>query len=598
MFVLIGGGGHAKVILEMLRESNEKILGVLDDDPLKKDVIGIPVLGKISKVHSLLKHYRQELRLIISVGNNNIREKIVSELKSLRPIYGKVIHPSAIISSSCFIDEGTVVMPNAVINASAKVGKHNIINTSSVVEHDCILNDYVHVSPGAHLSGNVKVGKNTHIGVGANIIQNIYIGSDSIIGGGSIVVSSIPNSVLAVGNPAKVKKKLNSNKHKEGLLMAEKRIYLSPPHMTGDEKKYINEAFETNWIAPLGPNVDHFEKELASYVGIEDAVAVSSGTAAIHLSLILTGIKPGDKVFCPSLTFVATANPIIYMGAVPVFIDSEPETWNISPQALLSALKKAEKNNTLPKAVLVVNLYGQSSKMKEILQICDSYDIPVIEDAAESLGSTYNGIKTGTFGKFGIYSFNGNKIITTSGGGMLVSKDGEALKKARFLAAQARDPAPYYQHSKIGYNYRMSNILAGIGRAQLAHLEKRIEEKRAVFKRYKDALSHIEGLNFMPELENTYSNRWLTTATINNQKLKITPTEVIEALEKENIEARHIWKPLHTQPVFKGCEYFSHTEDLSISERLYETGICLPSGTSMTVYEQERVIKLLLSMLE
>ncbi|MEK3854456.1 aminotransferase class I/II-fold pyridoxal phosphate-dependent enzyme [Cytobacillus sp. FSL H8-0458] len=375
--------------------------------------------------------------------------------------------------------------------------------------------------------------------------------------------------------------------------MAGKRIYLSPPHMTGNEKKYINEAFESNWVAPLGPNVDRFEKELASYVGLEDAVAVSSGTAAIHLSLVLLGIKPEDKVFCSTLTFVATANPIIYMGATPVFIDSEPETWNISPQALLRALREAEKNNALPKAVIVVNLYGQSAKMKEIMEICENYNIPVIEDSAESLGSSYLGKKSGTFGKFGIYSFNGNKIITTSGGGMLVSKDIDALKEARNLAAQARDPVPYYLHSKIGYNYRMSNILAGIGRAQLANLDQRIEEKRDVFNRYKDELSNIEGIDFLPELQNTISNRWLTVAAINKEKLKIQPAQIIEALEEENIEARHIWKPLHTQPIFKGYEYYTHSEGCSVSEKLFDCGICLPSGSCMTVSEQDRVIDIL-----
>jgi pyridoxal phosphate-dependent aminotransferase EpsN len=368
------------------------------------------------------------------------------------------------------------------------------------------------------------------------------------------------------------------------------RIYLSAPHMSGNEQKYINEAFATNWIAPLGPNVDAFEKELAEYVGTKGAAAVSSGTAAIHLALRLLDVKKDDRVFCSSLTFIASANPILYQGAEPVFIDSEPDTWNMSPIALERAFEEAKREGQLPKAVIVVNLYGQSAKMDEILAICNKYNVPVIEDAAESLGSTYKGKKSGTFGKFGIYSFNGNKIITTSGGGMLVSDDVEALQKARFLATQARDPAPHYQHSQVGYNYRMSNILAGIGRAQLEVLDDRVKARRAIFDRYVQALGDIDGIHFMPELEGTMSNRWLTTLTIDQQKLGVTPMDIINALAEENIEARPVWKPLHMQPVFEGIKYYSHHENWSVSEELFANGICLPSGSNMTEEEQNRVI--------
>lgn len=372
--------------------------------------------------------------------------------------------------------------------------------------------------------------------------------------------------------------------------MLKERIYLSPPHMSGNEQKYIDEAFKTNWIAPLGPNVDAFEKELAEYVGIEGAVAAISGTAAIHLALRLLDIKSGDRVFCSTLTFIASASPILYQGAEPIFIDSEPDTWNMSPVALERALEDAKLEEKLPKAVIVVNLYGQSAKMDEILSLCNKYHIPVIEDAAESLGSTYKGKKSGTFGKFGIYSFNGNKIITTSGGGMLVSNDIEALKKARFLATQARDPALHYQHSQLGYNYRMSNVLAGIGRAQLEVLEHRIEARRAIFQRYFEELGQIDGVCFMPELEGTVSNRWLTTLTIDQEKLRVSPVEIINYLSEENIEARRVWKPLHIQPLFEGIKYYPHHENYSVSEALFENGICLPSGSNMTPDQQARVI--------
>ncbi|QNF26194.1 DegT/DnrJ/EryC1/StrS family aminotransferase [Metabacillus elymi] len=370
----------------------------------------------------------------------------------------------------------------------------------------------------------------------------------------------------------------------------QKRIFLSSPHMGGNELNYINEAFETNWIAPIGPNVDAFEKEIASYVGVSEAVAVSSGTAAIHLALSLLDVKKGDQVFCSTLTFVASANPILYQGAEPVFIDSEPETWNMSPQALEIAFKEAFMDGRMPKAVIVVNLYGQSAKMDEIVSLCNQYDVPIIEDAAESLGSTYKGKASGTFGKFGVFSFNGNKIITTSSGGMLVSNDVEALKKARFLATQAKDPALHYQHSTIGFNYRMSNILAGIGRAQLEVLEERVQARRLLFNRYTQELGFIPGINFMPELKHTQSNRWLTALTIDEKVIGTSVYSILSTLAEENIEARPVWKPLHMQPLFVGVKYYYHSENSSVSEHLFNTGLCLPSGSNMTVEEQMRVI--------
>jgi pyridoxal phosphate-dependent aminotransferase EpsN len=376
-----------------------------------------------------------------------------------------------------------------------------------------------------------------------------------------------------------------------------KRVFLSAPHMSGNEQKYVEQAFNTNWIAPLGPNVDAFEKELAAYVGASEGVALSSGTAAIHLALSLLGVGIGDIVFCSSLTFVASANPILYQGAEPVFIDSEPDTWNMSPQALEKAFKVAALNGKLPKAVIVVNLYGQSAKMDEILAICNGYNVPIIEDAAESLGSLYKGKPSGTFGKYGIYSFNGNKIITTSGGGMLVSEDTEAINKARFLSTQARDAAIHYQHSQMGYNYRMSNILAGVGRGQLEVLEQRVMEKRDVFNFYYEELDDIPGLNFMPELDGTYSNRWLTVLTIDEKLTGVSANTLIEALAEDNIEARPVWKPLHLQPLFQEAAYFPHEKDYSVSEQLFNSGICLPSGTNMTKADQLRVINCIKSVL-
>lgn len=324
------------------------------------------------------------------------------------------------------------------------------------------------------------------------------------------------------------------------------------------------------------------------YVGMNGALAVNSGTSALHLALRFLGIGQGDIVFCSTFTFVASANPILYEGALPVFIDSELESWNMSPTALERAFTHYERIGKLPKAVIVVNLFGQSAEMLSILKICDLYDVPVVEDAAESLGATYHGKASGTFGKYGVYSFNGNKIITTSGGGMLVSNDMDALKKMRFWAAQSRDPAVYYQHSEIGYNYRLSNVLAAIGRGQLEVLDNRISARRSIFQRYYSALSLLDGILFMPELANSRSTRWLTALTVNPLRTGVSSSEIIETLAKENIEARPVWKPMHLQPLFKNCRYFQHSQDKSISDQLFNEG--LPSGSNLSKEDQDRVI--------
>ncbi|GGF98509.1 aminotransferase class I/II-fold pyridoxal phosphate-dependent enzyme [Paenibacillus abyssi] len=379
---------------------------------------------------------------------------------------------------------------------------------------------------------------------------------------------------------------------------AKRRVYLSPPHIGEAEQRYVQEAFATNWIAPLGPNVDEFERELAEKVGARGAVAMSSGTSAIHQALRLAGVGRGDRVFVSTLTFVASVNPILYEGAEPVFIDSDFETWNMSPVALERAFEAAEREDKLPKAVIVVNLYGQSADMDPILERCGKYGVPVIEDAAESLGANYKGKASGTLGHFGIYSFNGNKIITTSGGGILVSNDTGALAKAKFLSTQARDPALHYEHSEIGYNYRMSNVLAGIGRGQLQVLEERVAARRAVFQRYKEAFAGYEGIEWMPEASYGTATRWLTALTVNPLILGVTPIELVKALAAEDIEARPVWKPMHLQPLLRQYDYFTHAPQFSVSDQLFAQGLCLPSGSSLCEVEQRRVIDCILSQIE
>lgn len=378
-----------------------------------------------------------------------------------------------------------------------------------------------------------------------------------------------------------------------------KRIYLASPHMGRLEEVFVKEAFDTNWIAPLGANVDGFEKELSEYVGSKTGAALASGTAAIHMALKALGVKKGDKVFCSSLTFAASCNPIIYEGGIPVFIDSEPESHNMSPVALEKAFKAYEEKGEMPKAVIVVNLYGQSADMDKIIEICKKYNVPIIEDAAESLGATYKGKHSGTFGEYGIYSFNGNKIITTSGGGMLVSNNKEGIAKVRFWSTQARDKARHYEHTELGYNYRMSNIVAGIGRGQLRVLEDRIAKKKEIFESYKEAFKDIKDIEMMPVCEYGEPNYWLTTITL-NEKSKVKPLDIILALEKENIESRPIWKPMHIQPYYKEYDFYSHNDEdeVSVSEDIFNRGMCLPSDTKMSDHDMDRVIKIIKNLFQ
>ncbi len=367
------------------------------------------------------------------------------------------------------------------------------------------------------------------------------------------------------------------------------RIYLSPPHMEGGEFEYLKNAFESNWIAPVGPDIKEFEKEMSHYTGTPNALALSSGTAAIHLALMISGIGPGDLVLCSSFTFAGSVNPVVYTGAEPVFIDSEESSWNMDPEVLHDAVTDLKKKGKLPKACILVHLYGMCADTDPVKEICRDNGIILIEDAAESLGAFYKGRHTGTSGDYGVLSFNGNKIITTSGGGMLVSGNKEKIDEAGFLATQARDDTPYYQHSRIGYNYRMSNLCAAVGRGQLRHIEKKVEKKRYLFNNYMEMLSDVDGISFMPELSGTRGNRWLTCIVVDREKTGCRPEDLRTALESENIESRPLWKPMHLQPVFKGCRSYG----TNVCERLFESGLCLPSGTGLSEGEMTRVVDII-----
>ena len=369
------------------------------------------------------------------------------------------------------------------------------------------------------------------------------------------------------------------------------RIYLSPPHLAGDELTALERALRSNWIAPLGPEVDAFEQEFAAVVGTRGAAALSSGTAALHLAVRLLGVKPGDEVLCPTLTFAATANAVIYEGALPVFVDCDAATWNIDPILLRQELADCAGRGLLPAAVITVDALGQSADHDPILDVCAEYGVPVIEDAAEALGATYRNRPLGGFGRFGVFSFNGNKILTTSGGGMLVSDDLEALARARYLAAQARAPAPHYEHTEVGFNYRMSNLLAAVGRAQLAVLDRRVAEKRQVFQWYQDRLGGQQGVELMPEADYGRATRWLTCVLFDPESFGASTEDVRLALEGEDIEARPVWKPLHLQPVYSG----RRVRGGQVSEAIFERGLCLPSGSALLEEDVDRICGLVLA---
>lgn len=605
---VIGGGGHAKVVIRTLQESGYLVEAVYDDSRRKwgTSVFGVPIVGPVSEIAR-----RGRTPAVIAVGDNAARRVLASQL-DLEWI--RVVHPRAVVDPSARIGWGTVVLAGAVIQPDAILGNHVIVNTGASIDHDCRIGDYVHVAPGVHLAGEISVGEGTLVGTGAAVVRGREIGPWSVVGAGAVVVKNLPARVVATGVPARPLRPAHpchdrceanhasstaegqedtesppSGDQKPGSSQAapKRRIFLSPPHMSGEERALLLDAFDSNWIAPLGPHVDGFEKEFAEKVGTPHAVAVSSGTAALHLALRVLGVGPGDKVATSTLTFTASANAIRYVGAEPVFIDSERASWNLDPQLLAEEIELSVRRGKPIKAVLAVDVLGQCADWEPILHVCQTYEIPIIEDAAEALGATYRGRAAGTFGAVGCFSFNGNKIITTSGGGMLITESKELADKARFLATQAREPMPHYEHSEIGYNYRMSNLLAAIGRGQLRALQDRIERRRAIFRFYETALCGLPGIEFMPELPAGRSTRWLTCILIDRENFGASREEVRLALESENIESRPVWKPMHLQPVHAGCR----VRGGCIAEDLFARGLCLPSGSNMTPEEQLRVVE-------
>jgi pyridoxal phosphate-dependent aminotransferase EpsN len=609
---LIGCGGHAKVVAATLLDAGYDVAAVFDDDSARwrTTLSGIPIVGPIDAVKQ-----HERLPAVIAIGSNRIRKGIAERLDLE---WLTVVHPKASVDASVELGQGTVVFAGAVIQPDTRVGDHAIVNTAASVDHDCLVGDFVHLAPGVHLAGGVSVGDGAFLGIGSTAVPGAEIGAWATVGAGASVLENVPREVVVVGVPARpvvrrsaspvvpadgadiptptvlqreesepIPETVDEAEAKELALDRPDRIYLSPPHMSPRERELLLEAFDSNWIAPLGPHVDEFEEEFAAKVGAAHAVALASGTAGLHLALLVLGVGRGDEVFCSTLTFAATANAITYAGARPVFIDSDRDTWNMDPDLLAEELETRAKQGRLPKAVICVDLYGQCADYERIAKTCRFYDVPLVEDAAEALGATYRGQSAGSFGLFGIFSFNGNKIITTSGGGMLVTERKDLAERIRHLATQARDPAPHYEHSEIGYNYRMSNLLAAVGRGQLSVLDTRVEQRRANFEYYREALGDVPGIAFMPEIAGGRSTRWLTCITVDPDRFGATAEDIRRACERENIEARPVWKPMHLQPVFAECDVV----DGAVADDLFSRGLCLPSGSSLTDQHRQRVVE-------
>jgi pyridoxal phosphate-dependent aminotransferase EpsN len=575
--LVFGAGGHGKVVADAARSSGWKLLGWVDDSPARAGtaIWDLPVITW-EQCQSAPGRWG-DAAFAVAVGDNAARERVQARLEAAGREVVTVVHARATISPTARLGAGTVVMAGAVVNPDAVVGRGCIVNTGAVVEHDCRLGGFVHLSPNAALGGTVTIGDRTHLGLGAVALPGIFIGSDVKVGAGGVVIRDVPDALTVVGVPAWPLEKKGTD--------VKKRIYLSVPHMGSNEERYVREAFASNWLSTVGPNLDAFEREFAARVGLP-AVALSSGTAALHLALRLVGVGPGDEVVSPTLTFVGGVNPIRYLGAKPVFVDSDPATWMIHPGLLEELLARKAAAGKLPKAVIAVHLYGQSADMDPILAACARYDIPVVEDAAEAVGTLYKGKPAGTLGAIGIYSFNGNKIMTTTGGGMLVSRRKEWVDKARFWSQQARDPGLAYEHTDMGYNYRLSNVLAGIGRGQLEVLDQRVEERRAVAFRYRDAFADLPGISLMPQAPYGLHTNWLSCFLVDADRFGATRDDIIRALHAIDAESRPIWKPMHLQPLFASCERAGG----AVAEDLFRRGICLPSSSSLSPEDQDTIV--------
>lgn len=566
---IIGVGGLGREISAIIKAINKvrltwEIIGFFDDSEHIGDVNGLPYLGNLSD----LKSYKKTLSIVIGVGNPGVKKKIFSEI-NIGFVFPNIIHPSASVDFGTLkMGQGNVIAINTVLTVNIKLSNFTYINTGSILAHDVIVGDFTMIMPSVTISAGAKIGKEVYIGNGVKIDQPINIEDCSYI---------------PIGQLLSFQKKRNNQ-----ILLSASNVSLANTY------SYYFEAIQNNEVTSRGSNINGFEGDLENYLGNNTKVAVlSSGTAALHLAMVMSGIMKDDVVLCQSMTYAASANPICYQGAIPVFIDSEPHTWNMCPEKLEITIKDLIAKNQKPKAVVIVHLYGMPAKIDEILAIVKKYEIILIEDAAEALGSSYKGQMCGTFGDYGVLSFNGNKIITTSGGGALVCKNEEEKTRAIFLATQSRDNAVHYQHSEIGYNYRMSNVLAGIGRGQMQVLDKNIKQRRDNNEFYKSLFKNVIGIEVFNEPSDLYmSNHWLSCVLIDENITGFSREELRLHLLKFNIESRPSWKPMHLQPVFEKFRFYGD----GISEKIFKKGLCLPSGSNLLDEDRERIKKAILLM--
>lgn len=579
---IVGAGGFGREIESWAGLSGNftdsfSIQGYIDDNPdaLKEFPSDLKIISSIDDFQ-----FENEDYILLAIVDPKLKSDAIKRLQGRVKILSFVFE-NVIIGRDVTVGEGSIIGPNCVLTSNINIGNFVTIFDSTTIGHDSKINDFSTILGHVNINGKVNVGRYVVIGNNSSVASGITIADNYRISTGTSVKQDVPDYSFSVSTNVK------NQVTQDGI---NERIWLSPPHMGGSEIEYIHKAFSSNWIAPIGPMVDAFEESIAKFTGVTHVAALNSGTAAIHLALIVLGVSSGDEVIASTLTFSASINPIVYLNATPILVDSEPDTWNMCPETLEMAIRDRLKRGKKPKAIILVHIYGMPAKTDKILEIARKYDIPIIEDAAESLGSTYKDKKLGSFGEIGILSFNGNKIITTSCGGAMISDNERYIIHARFLSKQARDNAPHYEHSKVGYNYRMSNILAGIGLGQMEILAERIIQRKTNFEFYKKNLGSIDGIAFQEEPDESYfSNRWLTTVLFDPEKLHISRDEIYNDFAKNNIESRPLWKPMHLQPVFSSCpSYINGT-----SEELFRKGLCLPSGSNLTHGDLERIMVIL-----
>ena len=578
--VIIGAGGFGREVFWLVDRINRhcpswRVLGFLDDNLTALDSFdGYPrILGNVAHYGALNRPH-----LACAIGHPKIRRAVVDRLAQDDVPWATLVDPTVSFGPGSTMGRGCIFLKNANVTTDVTIGDHVHFGCAAQAGHDSSIGNYSTLCGHVDVNGGAMVEEGVFIGSHGCILPRMRVEAWSTVGGGTVPIRTVRNQTTVFGVPAK---EIGGTRP-----AAPPRIYLSPPHMSDDDRAMLLDAFDSNWIAPSGPDVDAFEREFAAKVGVPDAVSLSSGTAALHLAMVLLGVGPGDEVLTSTLTFVATANAIRYCGAAPIFIDSDAATWNLDPALLTEEIEDCVRRGKSPKAVLAIDLYGQCADYEAIRTVCARYDIPLVEDAAEALGASYRGRPAGVLGDIGCYSFNGNKVITTSGGGMLIARDSKLVCKARFLATQAREPVMGYEHREMGYNYRLSNLLAAVGRGQLRVLDARVAQRRANNDFYRQALGDLPGISFMPRDVNGRSNCWLTCVIIDPDRFGADREQVRQALEADNIEARPVWKPMHLQPLYSGCR----TRGGDVASRLFYYGLCLPSGSNLSPTERQRVV--------